>query len=98
MPRKLKLRSKRGGATSAPPAKPSAPSAKTSEPSSGSSGMEYFFYGIMVLIIIGLIYLVTSKMDYIMCRFRGSGDMFCKAVENTNEKNERNDERRQSMK
>jgi hypothetical protein len=52
----------------------------------------------MVFIIIGLIYLVSTKMDYIMCRFRGSGDKFCNAVENTNEKNERNDERRQSMK
>lgn len=98
MPRKLKLRSKRGGATSAPPAKPSAPSAKTPEPSSGSSGMKYYFYGIMALIIIGLIYLVIIKMDYIMCRFRGSGDKFCTAVENTNQKSEERDERRQNMK
>lgn len=98
MPKKLKLRSKRGGATSAPPTKPSAPSAKTSEPSSGSSGMKYFFYGIMVLIIIGLIYLVTTKMDYILCRFRGSEDKFCTSVENTNQKNEERDERRQNMK
>ena len=80
MRRKLKLRSKRGGGISAP--------AKTSEPSSGSSGMKYLFYSIMVLIIIGLIYLVTTKMDYIMCRFRGSGDKFCTSVENTNIKSE----------